>query len=822
MEKYLHHKYFAPIIQKMCQKYSKDMKWTPSNISTTTTSNNTKETQQTTIKKIRSIDQMRLDNLDANIKQNTNSIYEFMLLELCQFMCRYIAKKSNKFSLYLYTIIQLRKTSIQYVNSHVAQFVNSLIEFANERTNLQEIIQRAYEFIECNKTLLEYADKELFAHQKDLFSIFNNKDKQQTPKLVLYIAPTGTGKTLSPLGLSTGYRVIFVCVARHIGLALAKAAISVEKRIAFAFGCETASDIRLHYFSASKFTKNKRSGGIQKVDNSEGHLVEIMICDVKSYLTAMHYMLAFNDPTRIVMYWDEPTITMDYENHELHDTIHSNWRDNMIPNVVLSCATLPHEEELVPVCMDFRCKFDDAETFQIASYDCRKSIPMITKDGFCAMPHTLYPDHETLTECAIQCEKNKTLLRYFDLSEIVAFIFHVQQFVPEELSVGIYFKMIDEITMNSLKLYYLELLKRLPAEYWPKIHSHFCELKESRFQKLCQPQQIKKTASLQDTLTKTHYEKTHLTGKIMTRTISVDQIDKSSYTKQVLTNSNGLLITTEDAYTLTDGPTIFLCDDVAKIGNFYIQQTKIPTEIFQIILRKIEKNNKLSEKIAKMELELQDMENKMMSKKKETAGNAGDMEKDMEKNPEISKFYHDIETLRKQVQYIAMDPEYIPNTKVHQKKWAPPLPNSTTEDDCHINAYVPRIDETTTREIMGLDIENYLKVMLLLGIGLFIEGVNAKYLEMMKTLAVRQDLYMIIASSDYVYGTNYNFCHGFLGKDLQNMTKEKILQCMGRIGRGHIQQTYTIRFRDDEMIYRLFRVPEMNREAINMCKLFAS
>ena len=167
-----------------------------------------------------------------------------------------------------------------------------------------------------------------------------------------------------------------------------------------------------------------------------------------------------------------------------------------------------------------------------------------------------------------------------------------------------------------------------------------------------------------------------------------------------------------------------------------------------------------------------------------------------------------------------MDPEYIPNTKPHQKKWAP-SPSASMEE-YHTNSFVPRIDETTTRNIMAIDIDNYLKVMLLLGIGLFIEGVNQQYLEMMKTLALQQDLYMIIASSDYVYGTNYNFCHGFLGKDLQNMTREKTLQCMGRIGRGQIQQTYTIRFRDDEMIYGLFREPEVNMEAVNMCKLFNS
>ena len=88
------------------------------------------------------------------------------------------------------------------------------------------------------------------------------------PKLVLYTAPTGTGKTLTPLGLSEGYRIIFICAARHVGLALAKSAVCMGKRIGIAFGCETADDIRLHYFAASEYSINRRSGGIGKVDNT--------------------------------------------------------------------------------------------------------------------------------------------------------------------------------------------------------------------------------------------------------------------------------------------------------------------------------------------------------------------------------------------------------------------------------------------------------------------------------------------------------------------------------------------------------------------------
>lgn len=50
--------------------------------------------------------------------------------------------------------------------------------------------------------------------------------------------------------------------------------------------------------------------------------------------------------------------------------------------------------------------------------------------------------------------------------------------------------------------------------------------------------------------------------------------------------SAGILITTSDAHTLTDGPTIFLTEDAKKIGNFYIQQSEIPKTVFQDIIKK--------------------------------------------------------------------------------------------------------------------------------------------------------------------------------------------------------------------------------------------
>ena len=46
--------------------------------------------------------------------------------------------------------------------------------------------------------------------------------------------------------------------------------------------------------------------------------------------------------------------------------------------MILSCATLPSDEELQPVICDFKMKFEDAEYHHISSYDCKKSIPILS------------------------------------------------------------------------------------------------------------------------------------------------------------------------------------------------------------------------------------------------------------------------------------------------------------------------------------------------------------------------------------------------------------------------------------------------------------
>lgn len=748
-------------------------------------------------------DLIRIQSMDSKILEKRDSIFEFVLVDLCKNLFENLPSvKKNQFAFYLYTLIQVKKASVLHLNKYVKDFVDRVIQNTQSMVSLDQVLNQAHHFIEKNPYLLKFEDRTLFQHQKQLFSVLRDV---QSPKLVLYIAPTGTGKTLSPIGLADKNRVIFVCAARHVGLALAKSAISVGKRVAFAFGCETASDIRLHYFAASVYSRNKRTGGIGKVDNSVGDKVQIMICDVFSYICAMHYMLAFSedpDVNDLITYWDEPTITMDYDNHDLHAIIHRNWTQNKIPVIVLSCATLPKEEEILDTIQDFKDRFDGAEIHSILSYDCKKSISILNNNGLPVLPHLLFRDFGALQHCVKHCTENKTLLRYFDVAEIVRFLDHVdldERYKPDSYFGGD----ISQITMNSIKLYYLKALEQMNPVSWPSIYDKLASEIRPKFNK----KTIRKTVSMESATT------ADLGGKPFSRTQSMQMLPPTK-PKQVIQSSasSGILLTTEDAYTLTDGPTIFLAEDVAKVGKFYIQQTNIPARVFQGISEKLTQNSVIQQKI---DILMKTLEDK--------AGAELDKEKKAEKDnfsPEIKRQMDQIEAVRSQVQMASLDSAYIPNTSQHQRIWR-------KDDEISSAAFIPTVDEDSIRDIMSLDVPDQMKLLLLLGIGTFTRDADIAaagylaYMEVMKRLAYKQQLYLILASSDYIYGTNYQFCHGFIGKDLLNMTQQKTIQAMGRIGRNQIQQEYTIRFRDDDMILNLFQTPAVNKEAELMNRLFS-
>jgi len=501
---------------------------------------------------------------------------------------------------------------------------------------------------------------------------------------------------------------------------------------------------------------------------------------------------------------------MDYQEHPLHNKIHENWKENKISKVVLSCATLPKEHEIQDSIMDFKERFDGAEVHTINSFDFKKTISILNKEGKCVLPHLLYSDYRELMKCVIHCENNKTLLRYFDLTEIIRYIKYINEtdYIDDDYKVETCFTSISDITMNSLKLYYLETLKHINPEKWIIIYQNMKISQKSKFEENKPVQVFHRTTSVQEVVSSN--------TQIM-KTNSVDSIQTPVNPNP---NLDGILLTTNDAHTLTDGPTIFLAEDVEKIGKFYIQSSKIPTIVLQQLMEKIGYNNDIQQKMTKLQKMLDD---KSGSKESSGVGSSSKKDKKDKKDrkeerkeafdPEISRMSQQIEDLRQQIRSVNLNNIYVPNTKEHQEVW------SSKHVD---NAYIPNIVDSTVKEIMELDVDNSLKVLLLLGIGMFTANQNTAYLEIMKRLAYEQKLYIIIASSDYIYGTNYSFCHGFIGKDLTKMTQQKIIQAIGRIGRNKIQQEYTIRFRDDEIMIRLFEPTQENLEAINMSRLFVS
>ena len=772
----------------------------------------------TTSKKgtIKSADKIRIQqNETLMIKQ---PIYEFILLDYVSTILGLYKTKNMKWMIAYYTTTKLINYNINNLNPIMLKFIKDILKLLEDKLNYLYLIENVYDLLEKNTDLIKYSNHQLYDHQKEIFSVFNKES--ETSKLVLYIAPTGTGKTLTPIGLSEKYKIIFVCAARHVGLALAKSAISVHKKVAFAFGCSSTEEIKLHYFAASQFLKSERTGKYirtknligKKVDNTVGDKVEIMICDIKSYLYAMYYMLAFHPKEQIITYWDEPEITLDKEEHPFHEIIHKNWRENIIPNIVLSSATLPKENELISTIMDFQMRFPNSEIVNITSHDCKKSIPLINNNGYVVLPHMLFEDYNDIKKVVQHCKNYLTLLRYFDLREISRFLILVnkENYIPSHLKINSIFNQLEDISMISIKLYYLNVLNNILSGKWGSLFIH---IKMSKEKRIIPNHSIDiKSNKITKSLSVGPDSESSL-GKPLTKKLSLHEEEVVEEKADC-----GIYITTKDAYTLTDGPTIFLAENIEKVAKFSIQQCNISSNIMTELIQKIDFNNKLNEKISELEKDLEDELKETTSKdddtdKKTSKKHTKDIQIDKQKGS-IQTLTTEIERLRSYIKYASLNDVYIPNKLDHLEKWASHIKSP--------HSFTSNIDERTIISIMSLNgVDNSWKVLLLLGIGVFTNQHNAAYTEIMKKLADKQKLYIIIASSDYIYGTNYQFCHGYISKDL-NLTQEKIIQALGRIGRNNIQQDYSIRFRDDKHILHLFTPEENKIEVRNMNRLFVS
>ena len=732
MHNYIFTKYIQPDIIEIYKKYN--TKYKPIKL---------KE------KSLSKADIIRFQNMESNLVQNKNIIFEYKLLEYINNILKYQNTDTDWIdSFYVLKIISNYK--IKNINPYLIKIIDEIFNYFDEAIDKEYIINNIKNLSLINPDIIKYNDKKLFQHQKELFTI----SKIKIPKLIFYTAPTGTGKTLSPIGLLQENKVIFVCAVRHVGLALAKAAITMQKCVAFAFGCNSVDDIRLHYYSAKEYVKNNKTGGIFKVDNSVGDKVELMICDIKSYLHAMYYMLAFHAKNNLILYWDEPTITLDYNEHPFHKIIGENWKKNVIPNIILSSATLPSINDLKDTVIDYKSRFD-GETHNIESFDYRKSISLVNRDGYVVMPHNISNDYHIIKDSVNYIEKNKTILRYLDIDNSIDYINYINKkklYKNDIYSIDNYFCKLEDITIETIKEYYLLLLKNIKKDRWSEIYNYF----------------------------------------------NKNQIKKYNSTVN---------ISTSDAHTLNNGPTMYICEDVNKISLFCLQSLQIPDNILKIISKTIDSNSNINEKILVLEKAFEDGIAKEDIKENKMSNNRG-------LSPELRDIKNKLDSLKDCIKNINLPDIYVPNKLDHLVKWS---------NKKYIDAFTSDISEYTVEQVMLInDIEDIWKLLLLLGIGVFSNHTSTRYIEIMKDLAKNKKLYLIIATSDYIYGTNYQFDHCYLGKDLLNMTGEKIIQALGRVGRSKISDNYTIRIRENEIIKKIFLKSTYTPEVTNMQKLFIS
>ena len=734
---YLYDNYFLPRQQKLCKKYKIDVNLT------------IPKKSKVSLKKI---DKMRIENMDSKLNDQRSSIYEFLLLSLIEQLCdSYKHKKETQYKLY-YTLYHLQRKNIIHKNVFMDSFVIQVLDHYHKKgvDSIQHLVYNSYDIIEKNSITSRYRDMELYEHQKQLFTY----TKDPSPKIILYQAPTGTGKTISPIGLAKKHRVIFVCAAKHVGLQLAKACVNCEIPLAIAFGCKDAGDVRLHYNAAKDIVKNYKTGGIFRVDNTVGDRVQVIVSDVESYIPAMNYMCAFREPNDIITYWDEPTISLDYDTHKFHSTLSKNWKENIIPHMILSSATLPPMSQLTKVIQSFKQKHKDCVTYNIVSHDCKKTIPILDTENNVCLPHTLLTEKKALQNSVLHCKQYKTLLRHFDIQEIVSFIRYVHHNIiisKDRYKLVNYFESYDDVSLVSIKEYYLDLLKHI-SKKWVDHSESYMNTRSSRY-------------------------------------------------------TSTMKFTTKDSHTLTHGPTIYIADDVTLIGKYCLKLANIPVTEMDTILDNINSNSKISQQIDEI--------NKMMKEfVDKNSGNDTSGEKELSKSAKgiVREMTQKMNELKRKIKPVRLPSRYVPNSKDHQMKYTGKMSDHPFTCDIH---------DSVIEEIMLTNVPVMWKMLLMIGVGIFTELNDTTYLEIMKRLANTQKLYMILATSDYIYGTNYQFCHEYIGKDvIKHMTQEKAIQAFGRVGRQSFNQDYSIRIRDNSLLTKVFMEEQEKKEVIKMNELF--
>jgi hypothetical protein len=231
---------------------------------------------------------------------------------------------------------------------------------------------------------------------------------------------------------------------------------------------------------------------------------------------------------------------------------------------------------------------------------------MLNKDGFVVLPHHLSEEYADILKIANHCSNYLTLLRYFDLREVVEFISFVNsnQYGNSKTNLERHFETIDNINMTNIKMYYITLLKNILPEKWAMIYRYFREIRSPRIVENntidTKGVKINKSKSVgPGTYASCPSNLSQMAGAPLIRTASQNAIQHIGTSGSI--GTSGIYVTTKDAYTLTAGPTIFISNDVEKIAKFCIQQANIPSIVMDELMKKIEYNNVINEKLAVLE-----------------------------------------------------------------------------------------------------------------------------------------------------------------------------------------------------------------------------
>ena len=713
--------------------------------------------------KIPNADKIKIKNSLNNIDDiKLSNIIDFSIIEEIKKISKIILTNEyiydKKFILCIININFLYENYKNNINEILLEIIEYILEKYTKEINIEFMLKNYTKLIQHNK-IFNYKPLVLYDHQKEIFKIF--KEKKNVPKLIYYCTPTCSGKTLTPLGLTNEYKVIFVCASKHIGLNLAKCGYFLKNKIGFAFGCNTTDDIRLNYNAINSYINTP----YRKIPNhQDGTNVQLMISDLMSYKYAMDYMSKFHPINSIVLFWDEPTIGMDVENSPLHEIIKDNWTNNIIPNVVLSCATLPKIEKINNVIKNQTKKFNNLHFEHIETNEIFSNISIYNENGEIIMPHNYFDNYKDMS--SFINHHNKKYYNFFDCDECCKFILYVNKKCNLNI-INDNFKHFTEVKIEKIKKLYINTLLSLKDDKWEIIEK---------------------------------YNKNNINNNYL-----------------------DVNITTENAKSLTNGPTLFISNNIENICKYLLMKSKIDKNILKSIQNKIMSNNKISEILLQKTKDYEDKIEKYKDNDK--------IMTEMRFPPDVLELNAEINKLQNSIKSLSIDSVYLPNTRTHYNKWK-------TYDDLDFDksdVFCSNIDDENIKEIMQLYTTPMLyKIMLLLGIGVFSNNIsditdcnkedinveNNKYVEIIKKLAEQKSLYLILADSDYIYGTNYQFSHCYLSKDMKNLSQEKIIQCIGRVGRQEKNKHFSFRFRSKDHINIFYSMAENSIEADNMNKLF--